>query len=853
MTRLATRLLILLLLLGGCNSDDHGGGGPRQCNPLPVPEAATGILGLQADGTYLGHNGRQAGGVGRRILLDAVSQGFVAHPTLPLAFVTAYGDDDNRRVQVVNFETGAVIQEVIVEAQGKAELAADARRLFVPLGTQRLVMTYDVAADGRLTPGPSVDVGNRVVALHASADGSTLWAGLLTEAVLVAIDLPSLTERRRIGLGQGAWDIIEIPGRSELYVSDLAGTDIAVIDTRTDAKVGSIDVPSGPARLAASADGAVVWAAVSGSDYVVAIDTATRAVTNHALVAETDLVDDNGLQLPQSNPNAVAYEATTNRLFVTRGTDNAVTVFDAATLEYAGALPTSWWPTDIAIPASAPGKLVVSEGFGAGADPDAGANGERSNINNGALTVVDLSTLDLENTTQLVQQNQSRSVDTYPFDCPTGAFPIPSGEGQISPIEHVILVIKENKTMDSMFGDMELAGLDVDPALVRWTEDIIPNHRKLAREFNISDRFFLEAQESDSGHLFLSSGHFTEFVQRFFSEPSGSLGITWTLRPASIPDQGNLFTHFHDHGKTVKIYGEIVGTTATAGDGTRAATFSDFNYPGGPIIGYGTRDRDRAAYVVAQAQANGLADFTYMLLPDDHTEGTTPGRPTPESHVADNDDGLGILIDGISHIPDLWSKTVIFVLEDDPQGSSDHVSDARSFLIVASPWARRGYVSHHQTSFLSVHATIFRILGVPPIGREIASAAPLWDLFTDTADVTPYTRLPRTYPEEINPPNAFARAASARMDFRSPDRNPDLGRLLGLYRAQRMGLMTRAEAEHELAEPMGAEEYEELTEEAIEETTAWEGALKGYEDWLDGQGLELAPDGRVVAKASPNL
>ena len=41
--------------------------------------------------------------------------------------------------------------------------------------------------------------------------------------------------------------------RLEKIVSDLAGTDIAVIDTRSDSKVGSIDVPSGPARLAASA------------------------------------------------------------------------------------------------------------------------------------------------------------------------------------------------------------------------------------------------------------------------------------------------------------------------------------------------------------------------------------------------------------------------------------------------------------------------------------------------------------------------------------------------------------------------------------------------------------------------
>jgi DNA-binding beta-propeller fold protein YncE len=841
-------LLAVVMFFGGCNGDD-GGGGSRACDPLPVPAAATGVLGPLPDGTYLGHNGRLAGGIGAHFVLDAVSQGFVTHPTQPLAFITGYGRGP-RRIQVVNFESGELIQEVTpIEPQGKAVLSADGSRLFVPLGTERLVVAYDVASDGRLTQAGSVTVGDRVVALHASADGSTLWAGLLSEATLVAIDLPSLTERSRIALGQGAWDIVEIESRSELYVSDLAGRSIAVVDTTTDSKVAGITVVSSPAGMAVNTDGSVVWAAVSGSDYVVAIDTATRAITNHGLVAETDLVDENGLQLPHSNPNAVAFEPTTNRLFVTRGTDNAVTVFDADTLEYLGAFPTLWWPTDLTLPASAPGKLLLTEGFGGGSDPELGAGGERSHVNNGTLTSVDLSTLDLEAATRLVQSNQTRSVDLYPFDCPDGTFPIPTRPDQISPIEHVILVVKENKTFDSMFGDMELPGLDAEPGLVRWTEDIIPNHRKLAREFNISDRFFLEAQESDSGHLFLTSGHMTEFTQRIFSEPAGSLGITWVLRDSAIPDQGIIFTHLYDHGKTIRIYGEIVGTTATAADGTRMSALSDFNYPGGPVINYGTRDRDRAAYVVEKARTSGLPDFTFMLLPNDHTQGTTEGFPTPESHVADNDDGLGILIDGISHLEELWSKTAIFVLEDDPQGSGDHVNAARSFLIVASPWARRGYVSHHQTSFLSVHATIFRILGVPPLGRQSAAAAPLWDLFTTEPDFTPYTRLPRTYPEETNPIGGFGSQASARMDFRSPDRNPDLGRLLGLYRAVRMGIMSRSQAERELLEPMTPEEYEDLVEEAAEDTTAWEGALRSYTEWLATRGMELSPDGRVTRKA----
>lgn len=131
------------------------------------------MLGPQDDGVYLGHKGRAAGGVGSSILLDAVSPGFVVPPTRPLAFVSSYGRDGGW-IQVVNLETGAIVQkETSVEPEGKAVLSPDGSRLFVPLGTRRRVVSFDVAADGMLTRGAAIDVGNRVVSLHVSADGGS--------------------------------------------------------------------------------------------------------------------------------------------------------------------------------------------------------------------------------------------------------------------------------------------------------------------------------------------------------------------------------------------------------------------------------------------------------------------------------------------------------------------------------------------------------------------------------------------------------------------------------------------------------------------------------------------------------
>lgn len=229
--------------------------------------------------------------------------------------------------------------------------------------------------------------------------------------------------------------------------------------------------------------------------------------------------------------------------------------------------------------------------------------------------------------------------------------------------------------------------------------------------------------------------------------------------------------------------------------------------------------------------------FTYVLLPNDHTNGTVPGTPTPESMVADNDYAMGLLIDAISHSP-YWPFTAIFVVEDDPQGSEDHVDAHRSILHVISPWARRGYVSHAQTSWLSVFATLERILGVPPVGRPDAAAAPLYDFFTTTPDFTPYDARERLHPRELNGETTVGADRSREMDFRSPDRNPDLGALVRAYRAWRRGEIERDEAERRI-ERAAREALHEDADAAIDEA-AIERAKGDRDELVDEAAVERA-------------
>ena len=58
-------------------------------------------------------------------------------------------------------------------------------------------------------------------------------------------------------------------------------------------------------------------------------------------------------------------------------------------------------------------------------------------------------------------------------------------------IQHVIYIVKENRTYDQVLGDIGRA--TSDPSLCLFGEKVTPNHHKLAREFVLLDNFYVNA------------------------------------------------------------------------------------------------------------------------------------------------------------------------------------------------------------------------------------------------------------------------------------------------------------------------------------------------------------------------
>jgi hypothetical protein len=151
-------------------------------------------------------------------------------------------------------------------------------------------------------------------------------------------------------------------------------------------------------------------------------------------------------------------------------------------------------------------------------------------------------------------------------------------------------------------------------------------------------------------------------------------------------------------------------------------------------------------------EKNGkLPSLCMLLLPSNHTAGTSPAVPTPRSMMADNDLALGRIVDAVSHSR-YWKDTLILVIEDDSQTGVDHVDGHRTEAYCVSAYTRRGAVVSELYNHTSLIRTIELVLGVPAMNRFDRSGTPLRACFVSQPDLTPYTCVRNNVPlAERNP------------------------------------------------------------------------------------------------------
>ncbi len=684
--------------------------------------------------------------------------------------------------------------------------SADGARLFVTGADSGNLHVFGYAG-GALTPLPAVNLAARDprvflsgVAVHPKT--GRLYVANEGNHELFVLDPGTLKIVARVPTGQHPHSVLVGGDGRHLFVSNWGSRSVSVIDSETSQRVRDITVGLRPNDLALAKDGRL-FVACAGDNTVHVIVTSpleppvqsaspVRRLWDGAReIISTSLYP----QSPEgSTPDALAISPDSRTLFVANADNNAVMVVNiAGTLTpeahergdaisvVEGFIPTGWYPTALAVSPDG-GTLLVANGKGLASRSSLPARSKKpmavpgnppfdasGKIFEGWISAIARpeSGRMAEYTAQ-VRRNSPYTPQSLTRAPLASAGAVPDVVGAPSPIKHVLYIIKENRTYDQVLGDLKDAtGRTLGngaPELTIFGEAITPNQHQLAREYVLFDNLYSNSEVSVDGHSWCDAAMATDYNQRSWIARYSGHGNLPGNEEMENPAAGYLWDLCRRHGVSYRNYGEGAQRVPSSSRG-RWGNWDDH------------RDFDLADYWIAdlrEAERTGeLPRFTIMSLGENHTRGTTPGEYTPSASVASNDLGLAKIVAAASRSR-FWREMAIFVIEDDTQNGPDHVDAHRTVGFVISPYAKRGFVDSTFYTTASMVRTMELILGLPPLTQYDAGATPMFNAFSSTPVLAPYTV--RTPDVDLNARNTEASplaAESRRMNFSAFDAAPE--------------------------------------------------------------------------------
>jgi YVTN family beta-propeller protein len=778
---------------------------------LAMIASACGSPASQVKGTVTGQDPSGVGRLPTGVRLDPTGVSYDLG-SMPLAMALSPEKDRivvllngwrQQGIQVVDRSSGRVLQTIPLPAVflGIA-FSADGKSLYVSGGDQDVIYRFDWRA-GAATLADSIALAVREKGKHGtrypaglalSPNGRTLYVAENLADSLAVVDLKSRRVVQRLATERYPYGVAVAPNGT-VYVSAWGGWTVSVFGIQGNGTLGEsmrVRVGRHPSALALNPSGSRLFVASGSTDKISVVETMT-----HTVIAT--LNDASPAGTPEgSTPNALALTPDGTRLFVAEADNNAVAVFDlspytsksqAATGNntLSGRIPVGWYPSAVMVDGA---DLLVVNGKGHGTRPNAGNvqplqadpphNPEYTlGQINGTLTIIPAARANASELRQFSGRvasangwNEAGRDEKYP------------------PFEHVIYIIKENRTYDQVLGD--LAQADGDSSLVFFPRVVSPNHHALAERFGIFDRFFVNAEVSPDGHNWSTGAYVTDYAEKTIPSNYSSRGRSYDYEgfnrgalpddDAAEPSSGYLWNLADRAGITYRNYGEFVvepddptGLKPPAYIATKPTLAAHTNtaYPG---FSMQVSDQVRADIWLKEfaefVQAGSLPALEIVRLPNDHTSGARAGSATPRAYMADNDLALGRIIEALTRSL-FWKNTVVFVLEDDAQDGPDHVDSHRSPLLVISPY-NRGRVFHRFANTTDVLATIEDILGLARMSQFDHYGRPLREIWEATPDLTPYVALKPAVPlDEKNPKRGALAEASKRLTLEKEDTSND--------------------------------------------------------------------------------
>ena len=740
----------------------------------------------------------RSGRVLQTLRLPGASGGIAMDPRRPVAYVSGVADSQGRRLQETPAGTPGKAGDVIHVFRYSPRTGGATFSELIPVPPPK-----DAQAPQSFPP---TNVSQRVAwpdRLAVAPDGRRLLVPLNLADAAAVVDVAS-KQVRYVATGHYPYGAAILrDGRTGLVSNETPAT-VSVVDLDAARKVKDIQVGphlSHPEAIAVDPRADRAYVALANSDQVAVIDTKALRVERTLSVERPEGLGTSPVDLAVTPDGAqlLVAEAGADELAVFALHGHA-----SGAWRLVGRIPTAQYPTDVDVaPARANpcgmrsggrrsaharrcAKLVwlSGKGLGTGPNPDGPQptspddNDDDINrtqylplLNVGAAGIADLPSARQLRALSATANRQLRPVNAQ---APPDGTPLRPG----GPIKHVFYIVRENRSYDQILGD-DARG-DGDPKLTLFGAGTTPNAHALARRFPLLDHFYANSEASIDGHFWTSAAKVSDYVNKNWFQNYAGRGRPYDFGVYAVtwPANGFLFDQAERQGISWFNYGEaIAGTVGLFPDKDRTpgelqqvlrkqlksdlganGCFSndasigvdaitglevyDSSVPAGAKPGATSRFDCFRTRFLTQLATNSVPALSYLTLTNDHTRTLEAGARTPRAMIADNDYGLGQVVQEISHSA-VWKESAIFVVEDDSQDGADHVDAHRIPAFVISPYARRGAVVHTRYDFLSAIRSIELILGMKPLGLFDDLATPMYDAFTPgPGNAEPYDATP---------------------------------------------------------------------------------------------------------------
>ena len=364
--------------------------------------------------------------------------------------------------------------------------------------------------------------GGTAAGLGLSSDGGVLAVANIYSDSISVIDTATNTKRFEYDLrpynttpatgagvpGGEAPFTVAVKGTGVAYVSSIRDREVVVVNIAgaSGSLIARIPLPGNPNSLLFNADQSLLYVTQDNSDQVAVIDTTSNQVLEEiSTIAPPGMVP-SGQKYTGAAANNLALSPDGRTLYVTNGGANSVAIIPltgSAPHTVAGLVPTAWYPSSVSLSSDGAVLYIAHAKSDPGKNPgfsDPTGTYDANSFANQYILQLDGSNLlavpvpgrgDLGHMTAQVAANNGYNVRENPYD------------QQVmrtlhQNINHIIYIIKENRTYDQILGDLP-NGANGDPSLALFGKAVTPNFHRLAQNFVTLDNFFCSGEVSGNG------------------------------------------------------------------------------------------------------------------------------------------------------------------------------------------------------------------------------------------------------------------------------------------------------------------------------------------------------------------